>query len=82
MRAAAAFLWGGAVLRAFMIFHDAGHGSFVRGSRFGRWLNWASKHVFAAGCATPTDWGVGHRLHHMNMGNAAQEPSPELEPEP
>ena len=56
VRAAAAFLWGGAVLRAFMIFHDAGHGSFVRGSRFGRWLNWASKHVFAAGCATPTDW--------------------------
>ena len=73
VRAAGAFLWGGAVLRSFMIFHDAGHGSFVRGSQFSRWLNWVAKHVFAAGCATPTDWGVGHRLHHMNMGNAAQD---------
>ena len=73
VRAVAVFLWGGAVLRSFMIFHDAGHGSFVRGSQFSRWLNWVAKHVFAAGCATPTDWGVGHRLHHMNMGNAAQD---------
>ena len=73
VRAVAVFLWGGAVLRSFMIFHDAGHGSFARGSQFSRWLNWVSKHVFAAGCATPTDWGVGHRLHHMNMGNAAQD---------
>lgn len=74
LSAVATLLWAGAVLRSFMIFHDAGHGSYVQtGTATGRFLNTAFKYVFSTCCGTPTDWNVGHKLHHLHVGNMDQD---------
>ena len=65
--------WGLLVLRAYMIFHDCGHGSFFQGFRGSKTVNWLSLHASAAMCGTPTDWNVGHQLHHANVGNLGQD---------
>ena len=67
--ACAAILWGLSVLRAFMVFHDCGHGSFFPNHRV---AHWATLHLTSIMCATPTDWNVGHRLHHSHVGNLDQ----------
>lgn len=72
-RLVATLAWGLLVLRAYMIFHDCGHGSFFQGFAGARRLNWLSQHASAALCGTPTDWSVGHRLHHRHVGNLCQD---------
>lgn len=69
---ALAFAWGLLVLRSYMIFHDAGHGSFYQGFRGAKILNWLTLQLSAIMCGTPTDWNVGHQLHHANIGNLGQ----------
>ena len=67
-------MWAMLVLRSYMIFHDCGHGSFFQGG--GAWtraLNRVSLEVSAVMCATPTDWNVGHALHHSNVGRLGQD---------
>jgi len=68
-RAALTVVWALLVLRSYMIFHDCGHGSFFQGSRGARALNWITLHISSVWCGTPTDWNVGHQLHHANIGN-------------
>lgn len=65
--------WALTVLRSYMIFHDAGHGSFFQRFRGASVLNWATLHVAAVLCGTPTDWNRGHRLHHAHVGNLGQD---------
>lgn len=65
--------WGLVVLRSFMIFHDCGHGSFFQIGPNAATLNWLALHASAAMCGTPTDWGVGHKLHHANVGKTGQD---------
>ena len=62
-------LAGGLLVRVFIIFHDCGHGSFFQGSKFNQTLNWMTLHLSSFMCGTPTDWNVGHALHHANVGN-------------
>jgi len=66
-------VWGMLVLRSYMIFHDCGHGSFFQGSDTAKRFNWLTLHVSAVMCATPTDWNVGHKLHHANVGKTGQD---------
>jgi len=73
VRGAFLVAWGLLVLRSYMIFHDCGHGSFVQGFRDAKTYNWLCLHLSAAMCGTPTDWNVGHALHHANVGNMAQD---------
>ena len=70
---AAAFVWAALVMRSYMIFHDCGHGSFFQGFSGAKFLNWATLHITATMCSTPTDWNVGHQLHHANVGNTGQD---------
>jgi len=70
---AAVVAWGLLVLRAYMIFHDCGHGSFFQGFPGAKTINWLTLHVSAMMCGTPTDWNVGHQLHHANVGNLDQD---------
>ena len=72
-RCALAVFWALLVLRSYMIFHDCGHGSFFQGFKQARWCNWITLHVSAVMCGTPTDWNVGHQLHHANVGNIGQD---------
>lgn len=65
-------LWALLVVRSFVIFHDCGHGSFFQGFTGARTINWMTLHVSAIMCGTPTDWNVGHQLHHANVGNTTQ----------
>ena len=67
-----AALWALLVLRSYMIFHDCGHGSFFQCFTGAHTMNWITLHVSAVMCGTPTDWNVGHRLHHANVGNVTQ----------
>jgi len=66
-------LWGGLVVRSYMIFHDCGHGSFFQGFKGAKIVNWLTLHYSATMCGTPTDWNVGHQLHHANVGNLGQD---------
>lgn len=68
-----AVAWALLVLRSYMIFHDAGHGSFFQGFPGAKRLNWATLQLSAVMCGTPTDWNVGHQLHHANVGNLGQD---------
>ena len=36
-------------------------------------MNWLTLHISAMMCGTPTDWNVGHKLHHANVGNVTQD---------
>lgn len=74
-RVALTILWGGFVLRSYMVFHDCGHGSFFQGPHGSllRTANWATLHLSAIMCGTPTDWNVGHALHHATVGNTGQD---------
>jgi omega-6 fatty acid desaturase (delta-12 desaturase) len=72
IRAAMLGAWGGVIVRTYMIFHDCGHGSFYQGFQGAKTLNWLTLHFSSVLCATPTDWNVGHQLHHANVGNIAQ----------
>lgn len=65
-------IWALFVLRSYMIFHDCGHRSFYQGFRGAKAANWATLHLSATLCGTPTDWTVGHQLHHANVGNLGQ----------
>lgn len=60
------------MLRITIIFHDCGHGSFFQGFKHAKHVNWLAHHLSAAGCGTPTDWSIGHTLHHANVGNLGQ----------
>jgi omega-6 fatty acid desaturase (delta-12 desaturase) len=71
--AALGLAWGLTVLRSYMIFHDCGHGSFFQGFPGAKAVNWATLHLSATMCGTPTDWNVGHALHHLNIGNLGQD---------
>lgn len=73
LRSAAAVAWAALLLRSFMIFHDAGHGSLFQGSPFKRLLNKAMVHVCSAVTVTPVDWNRGHALHHAHVGNTEQD---------
>lgn len=73
LRAVFAVAWGLFVLRSYMIFHDCGHGSFFQLFPNARTCNWMCLHLSACMCGTPTDWNVGHALHHANVGNMAQD---------
>lgn len=73
MPVAATALWALLVLRAYMIFHDCGHRSFFQGFKGAAWWNWIALHVSAVLCGTPTDWNVGHQLHHAHVGNLGQD---------
>ena len=73
LRLAFGTMWGLLVLRSYMIFHDCGHGSFFQGFAGARSWNWLTLHVSAVMCGTPTDWNVGHQLHHANVGNMGQD---------
>lgn len=66
-------LWAGMTIRAFIVFHDCGHGSFIQGFKGASKWNTFFLHLFAASCATPTDWNKGHDLHHCNVGNLDQD---------
>lgn len=68
-----AVCWALIVLRSFMIFHDCGHGSFFQGFTGAKSLNWVALHISSVLCGTPTDWNVGHQLHHANVGNIEQD---------
>ena len=70
---AASFVWALLVVRSYMIFHDCGHGSFFQGFSGAKALNWAALHITSGMCGTPTDWNVGHQLHHANVGNLGQD---------
>lgn len=65
-------LWGLFVLRSYMIFHDCGHGSFFQGFAGAKMCNWITLHISAVMCGTPTNWNIGHQLHHANVGNMGQ----------
>lgn len=65
-------LWGLLVLRSYMIFHDCGHGSFFQGFMYAKTLNWITLHLTAIMCGTPTNWNIGHQLHHAHIGNIGQ----------
>lgn len=65
--------WGLLVLRSYMIFHDCGHHSFFQGFPGAKTVNWCTLHLSAVMCGTPTDWNVGHALHHLNVGNLGQD---------
>jgi omega-6 fatty acid desaturase (delta-12 desaturase) len=73
VRGALTVCWALCVLRAYMIFHDCGHGSFFQGFAGARTCNWLALHASAVMCGTPTDWTVGHRLHHAHVGNLGQD---------
>ena len=72
-RALLSVAWGLLVLRSYMIFHDCGHKSFFQGGARMQQLNWATLQLTAVLCGTPTDWNVGHQLHHANVGNLGQD---------
>lgn len=73
LRSGCTGLWALVVLRSYMIFHDCGHGSFYQGSRFAQSCNAAALQLSAVMCTTPTDWNVGHRLHHSHVGDVSQD---------
>jgi len=66
-------IWGLVHIRCFIVFHDCGHKSFIQGFKGARFWNEVVKYVMGvfSGC-TPTDWNVGHALHHNNVGNIDQ----------
>jgi len=68
-------VWGLLVVRSFMVFHDCGHGSFFQGPHGSllRYANWVTLHFTSFLCGTPTDWNVGHSLHHASVGNTGQD---------
>jgi len=70
---AMALAWGLLVLRSYMIFHDCGHQSFFQQFPGAKLANWLTLHLSAVLCGTPTDWNVGHQLHHANVGNTGQD---------
>lgn len=65
-------LWSLLSIRSFIIFHDCGHGSFYQKFKHSQLCNWVTMHVASVMCSTPTDWNVGHRLHHNNIGKLDQ----------
>ena len=64
--------WALTTVRSFLIFHDAGHGSFFQRCPGAPALNGVVLQISAALCATPTDWNKGHQLHHAHVGNLGQ----------
>lgn len=61
-----AILGGGLVVRAFIIFHDCGHGSFFPSKRANNFWGW----VCGAITFTPYHhWGWEHAQHHAGSGN-------------
>lgn len=62
--------WGLTAMRAFLVLHDCGHGSFFRGSEL---ANVACGYLFSIFSGTPTDFGPTHHLHHNNVGNMDQD---------
>lgn len=70
---ASTLLWALFVLRSYMIFHDCGHGSFFQGFKHSKFVNGMTLHVAAIMCGTPTNWNIGHQLHHANVGNIGQD---------
>lgn len=61
-------LWSGCIVRSFILFHDAGHHSlFPTLASNRRWMP-----LLSAMCITPSDWNVGHALHHQHVGNKEQ----------
>lgn len=69
VHACATVLWAGCMVRSFVLFHDCGHKSlFPRVQTNRRWMP-----LLACMAITPSDWNVGHALHHANVGNKTQE---------
>jgi omega-6 fatty acid desaturase (delta-12 desaturase) len=66
-------VWACMHVRSFIIYHDCGHKSFVQGFEGAPAWNNACMYLFAflSGC-TPTDWAIGHALHHNHVGNLDQ----------
>jgi len=53
------------MLRLFMIYHDAGHGSICVSSRINNWI----VRILSVITLTPTSWITNHRYHHQISGN-------------
>jgi len=53
------------ILKAFIIFHDAGHGSYFNNAQ----MNQVAEFVFGMFCLTPSTWTFNHALHHRHSGN-------------
>lgn len=56
----------GFLIRLFIIFHDCGHGSFLKSKKWNRIIGTALGALFF----TPYDrWTESHRIHHVTVGN-------------
>jgi len=60
-----------AMLNLFMIFHDAGHGSFFTSKKANRVLEW----ILSFSLITPVDWTLKHAVHHKQSGNLSKDPT-------
>jgi omega-6 fatty acid desaturase (delta-12 desaturase) len=57
------------VMKAFIVFHDAGHNSLFTTRR----MNEASHLLMSWMCLTPPFWAKTHTVHHANSGNMDQD---------
>jgi len=64
--------WGMLVIRSFILFHDCGHGSFIQNIKNHKLHNWICLNITSILCSTPSDWNIGHKLHHNNIGKLGQ----------
>jgi len=57
------------IVKAFIIFHDAGHGSFFST----KWMNYVAHQITGLLILSPPYWAATHTKHHAVSGNRDQE---------